>query len=103
VTTRRQLGITSTSFIDNLSSADGSSDNQTLQPMGVQRIKLNRQYTVKKVIDFPSSAGMSLTILLPARESLVIASRLGRGKSLTLFYSVGVQTIKISFQRIKLV
>jgi hypothetical protein len=64
-------------FRESNSSADGSSENQTHQPMGVLRIKLIRQYTVKKVIDFPSSAGMSL---FSARESLAIGIPAGEGK-----------------------
>jgi hypothetical protein len=53
-------------------------------------------YTVKKVNDFPSPAGMSLTKLSLARNNFIIADQgefgdipAGDGKTeLTLFYSV---------------
>ncbi len=60
--------------------------------MSLQALHCKKRWTV-----FPSPAGMSLTNspwpgilkLLPSRESLVSDTRLGTGKSLTFFYSVG--------------
>jgi hypothetical protein len=47
------------------------------------------KYTLQKRLSiFPSPAGMSLTKLFPARESLVSDIPAGDGKIINLFYSV---------------